>query len=234
MTAGSGTQDPSAGSGPGPVIAVLGAGTVGSTLATGWARAGHRVILGSRDPDAVKVRDAVDNVLANAGGNATGGAVSAAKHREATAKSAVVVIAVPGDQVPHLIDTLGDALRGKVVIDATNNTTGPAMNSIEPLKSAGAVAFRVFNTVGWEQMHSPVFGTLRADMLYAGPAGEADAVVAQLITDIGFRPIPVGDGADAVAAVDALARLWFLLAFRQGHGRRVGFRILTGQDDAAA
>ena len=117
---------------------------------------------------------------------------------------------------------------------ARPTATAGVLNSIEALTSAGAIAFRAFNTVGWEQMRSPAFGALRADMLYARPAGDADAVVARLITDIGFWPVPLGEGPDAVAAVDALARLWFLLAFRQGRGRRVGFRILTGQDDAAA
>ncbi len=39
-----------------------------------------------------------------------------------------------------------------------------------------------------------------------GGTGEADDVVAQLIRDIGFRPVALGDEPDALAAVDALAR----------------------------
>ncbi len=217
-------------------VAVLGAGTVGRTLANGWARSGHQVILGSREPAATRIQEAVAELSSQSGGT-----VTAMSHRDAVSAADAVLLAVPGDQVPTLIAALGSGagaerasgLVEKIVIDATNNTAGPVMNSVQLLESTGAIAFRAFNTVGWEQMQAPVFGRLRADMPYAGPGGEADAVVARLITDIGFRPIALGDDADALAAVDALARLWFLLAFRRRLGRRVGFRILTAQDDAA-
>ena len=43
----------------GLTVAVVGAGIVGRTLAAGWARAGHRVVLGSRQPDSDQIRQAV-------------------------------------------------------------------------------------------------------------------------------------------------------------------------------
>jgi hypothetical protein len=46
----------------------------------------------------------------------------------------------------------------------------------------------------------------------------ANGVVDRLVDDLGFRAIWLGDGLDAHALTDALARLWFQLAFRQGWG----------------
>ena len=147
------------------VIAVLGAGTVGQTLATGWARAGHEVVLGSRAPETDRVRAAV----------AATGARRAATHAEAARDADLVVVAVPGDQVDALVDALGTALRDRPVIDTTNVLTphAPALHHLDALVGAGAVAFRALHSTGWEQMAQPAFNAERSDMAYAGPDGPA-------------------------------------------------------------
>lgn len=209
-------------------VAVLGAGQVGRTLAIGWLRSGHRVMLGSREPGSTRVLDAVAGLR-----DASGGEVTATGHRDAALAADVTVITVPGQQVAELIGVLGDALAGRAVIDVSNDTaaTDGRMNAVADLRAAGAVTFRAFNSVGWEQLQSPMFGRLRADMPYTGPAGPETPVIEGLITDIGFRAVHLGDSDAALGAVDALARLWFLLAFGQGYGRRLGFRLLTAADD---
>jgi predicted dinucleotide-binding enzyme len=50
--------------------------------------------------------------------------------------------------------------------------------------------------------------------------------VESLIADVGLRPIYIGD-LEQVAVVDNLTRLWFALAFGQGYGRRLAFKMLT-------
>ena len=64
------------------------------------------------------------------------------------------------------------------------------------------------------------------DVLYCGPDGDERAVVEALISATGLRPVRVGDQ-DAVPIVDTITRLWMALAFQQGWGRGVGFKILT-------
>jgi 8-hydroxy-5-deazaflavin:NADPH oxidoreductase len=206
-------------------VAVLGAGVVGRTLATGWARAGHRVLLGSRDPDSARMAAAV----------AETGARAAARPAEACRDAEVVVITVPGDQVVDLIGELGGAVTGRIVIDTTNVLTAgaPVLHHVDALTTAGAIAFRAFNTVGWEQMARPAFGDRRCDLAFAGPDNAARARVERLITDLGFRPVWLGDGLDALALTDALARLWFQLAFTRGWGRRLGWTLLTAADDTS-
>ena len=205
------------------VIAVLGAGTVGRTLAAGWARAGHDVVLGSRNPNTDRLLAAV----------AETGARRAATHVDAARAADLVVITVPGDQVDALVGDLGAALHGRPVIDATNLLTpgAPALHHIDALVAAGGVAFRALHSTGWEQMARPMFGDNRADLPYAGPDDAARPVVARLVEDIGFRPVWLGDGPDALAIADASARLWIHLVFARGWNRRLGLRLLTDIDD---
>ena len=207
------------------VIAVLGAGTVGQTLATGWARAGHEVVLGSRTPETDRVHAAV---------TATG-ARRAATHADAARDADLVVVTVPGDQVDALVGELGTALRDRPVIDTTNVLTphAPALHHLDVLVAAGAVAFRALHSTGWEQMAQPMFDAQRSDMAYAGPDGPARTIVETAIADLGFRPIWLGEGPDAIAIADALARLWIHLVFARGWSRRLGLRLLTDNESPA-
>jgi predicted dinucleotide-binding enzyme len=50
-------------------------------------------------------------------------------------------------------------------------------------------------------------------------------VVEALIRQVGLRPVWVGDN-DRIQVVDALGALWVTLAFRQGLGRRIAFKLL--------
>ncbi len=203
---------------------MLGTGDVGSALATGWARAGHQVILGSRRPDSDRIRRAV----------AETGARERRRPRRRARRADVTVVAVPGDQVESLRQPASaTALRGRTAIDATNSLSPGAdtLHHVDALTAAGATTYRAFNTTGWEQMANPRFGTQRADMPYSGPDGSERQVVDRLVEDLGFRAIWLGDGPEAHALTDALARLWFQLAFRQGWGRRLAWRMLTDADE---
>ncbi|MDT7577568.1 MAG: 8-hydroxy-5-deazaflavin:NADPH oxidoreductase [Pseudonocardiales bacterium] len=204
------------------VIAVLGAGTVGQTLATGWARAGHDVVLGSRTPDADRLEAAV----------ATTGARRAATHADAARAADLIVVTVPGDQVDGLVSELGTVLRDRPVIDTTNVLTphAPVLHHLDALVGAGAVAFRALHSTGWEQMAHPTFGAERSDMPYAGPDGAARDIVDSAISDLGFRPIWLGEGPAAVAIADALARVWIHMVFTRGWPRRLGLRLLTDNE----
>jgi predicted dinucleotide-binding enzyme len=195
-------------------IAVIGAGPVGGTLAAALADAGHQVVVGSRDPGSTPppagatVTDPVTAIEA----------------------SRVVVYTIPGPAMPDVLAAQGGSLDSRIVIDATNNLAsghgGPELSAIRHLP-AGALGFRAFNSVGWENMADPVVGGVVADMFFAGPDGTEREVVGGLIADVGFRPVYVGAGPAAFAAVDSVAALWFALALGRGYGRRLAFRVLT-------
>lgn len=186
-------------------IAVIGTGNIGGTLGSRWREAGQGVVYGSRNP----------------GGTGPGGAPLLAIP-EAVASAEVVLLAVPGPAVPDVVNALGRALDGKVVIDAANRMGEPAANSHEAITAAspGASYARAFNTLGWENFADPLPGT---DLFFASDP-QARAPLEELISAIGLGPIYVG-GADAVPAVDSLLGLWFAL-MRQNGTRKLAFRLV--------
>ena len=185
-------------------IAVIGAGNIGRTLGAKWATAGHQVIYGVRTPESPETAPIAD----------------------AVASAEVVVLAVPGTVAKDVLGALGEALAGKVVIDATNDVQGAGkLHALEELTD-GAHPARAFNTLGWENFADPVFNGITADLFYAAEEGHAKEVADRLIADVGLRPVWLG-GVEAFDLVDSLTRLWFTLALRRGHGRRLAFKMLV-------
>jgi predicted dinucleotide-binding enzyme len=198
------------------IIAVLGAGNIGATLGHKWTATGHHVTLASRNPDGSALRDLADGIGAHR-----------ATHAHAVRDAEVVLVALPGDAVAAMAGALGDALDGKIVIDATNNLGAAELNSIATItrRAPGAVPVRAFNSLGWENFAEPDFDGTTADLLWCGPEGNAGALVERLIADVGLRPVRVG-GLDQLRTVDMLASLWFALALGQGRGRHLAFKVL--------
>lgn len=189
-------------------IAVIGAGNIGRTLGSTWAEAGHEVIFGVRSP----------------------GAPGTAAVADAVVGAEVVVLAVPGAAAKDVVASLGGALTGKVVIDATNDIQGAdKLHALDELAD-GAHPVRAFSTLGWENFADPVFDGVTADLFYAAEEGTAKEVAEKLIIDIGLRPVWLG-GVDTFDLVDSLTRLWFTLAFQRKLGRRVAFKMLVGHSE---
>ena len=199
-------------------IAALGAGRIGGTLGRKWLASGHTVIFGVRDPHGERAQA----LAAELEGNIQLTTVS-----EALTTADVVLFAIPGHAAGPTAAEHGDVLDGKIVIDATNNIGAATVNSIAAIQAAAPDAriFRAFNTYGWENFADPLYDGVPGDLFYAGPDGEAEAVVEQLIQDVGMRPVRVG-GLDQVGLVDEVLRLWFTLA-SGGRGRNLAFKVLS-------
>ena len=190
-------------------VSIIGTGFIGSTLGHSLAEAGHDVVYGSRHPE--------DGVASGAG-------ATVVPIGEALADPDLVILAVPGAAVAELTAAHGEALAGKLVIDATNQTGAPVANARTALPPTVRYA-RAFNTLGGENMADPVFDGQRADMFFSAPAGDRETVET-VIADVGLRPIYVGEDQEAI--IDALFQLWVELAMRQGRGRRLALRLLEG------
>lgn len=200
-------------------IAILGSGNIGSTLGKKWATAGHTVTFGIRNVDDPKYQQLLETMSGNAAIAATPEAVESAE---------AIVFAIPGTAVEETIAGLGETLDGKIIIDATNKVRQAELNSLAAIsaKAPNAKLFRAFNSLGWENFDNPQLEGTQVDLFYCGDAGEAQKTVHQLISDIGLRPIYVGNQ-DQVKVIDTLTSLWFALAFEQGYGRRLAFKLLT-------
>src|SRR5207237_8357116 len=148
-------------------VAVIGAGSVGSTLVRGWRQAGHTVVIGARRPDDAGAASLAQDAGATV--DTPAGAIDAAD---------VVVCTIPGSAMRTFIDEHAAALAGKIVVDATNDLAGgPASAELSSLGYLVATVptangFRAFNSVGWETMADPRFGAETADLRFAGPDGD--------------------------------------------------------------
>jgi predicted dinucleotide-binding enzyme len=193
-------------------IAVVGTGFIGGTLGRAFATAGRDTVFGSRHPD--------DRSVAGDSGAAV------ATISDAIATADTVVLAVPADAVEDLLRTHGDALAGKLVVDAVNKLGGPVAHQADLVAryAPNARYARAFNTLGGENFAEPDFGGTRADLFYSAPERDR-AALDDLITAIGLRPMYVGENQQDT--VDGVLRLWFALAVGQGHGRHLAFHTLT-------
>ncbi len=174
-------------------IGIVGAGRVGGTLSEFWAKAGHEVLVSSLDAEADRALAAKIGTRARAGSS-----------RDAAQFGDVVLVSVPYSALPKIGQDIGDALRGKVVLDTCNPVpardgdmakealakgTGIASTALLP----GVRLVRAFNCVG--------VGTLRSETNRAGekvgiPLAADDAgalaVAERLVRDAGFEPVVLG------------------------------------------
>jgi 8-hydroxy-5-deazaflavin:NADPH oxidoreductase len=121
-------------------------------------------------------------------------------------------------------------LDGKILIDAANTISSSDMNNVNSLAvfrahTPHAAIYRAFNTYGWENFADPLYQGVPGDLFYCGPAGSSQTVVEQLISEVGLRPVRVGD-ADQADLVDSLLRFWFTLSHSQGT-RHLALKLLT-------
>jgi hypothetical protein len=192
-------------------VAVIGTGNIGGTLGRALARAGHAVTFGARRPAEAS------QTAGDTGAEVTdvAGALDSAD---------VILLALPAGAVEAFVSDNAEAIRDKLIIDATNRVggDGPA-NAHAQLSAVTAHYARAFNTLGWENFEDPHFGDLVADLFYSAPEGDRETMDA-LISAVGLRPQYLGDGQHEV--VDGLLRVWFALVFGQKRGRRLALRVL--------
>ncbi len=200
-------------------IAVIGSGNIGGALAAGWARAGHSLRFGVRDPQKFKGRDAAESL-----------GIEALPIVTASSDAEVIVLAGPGGQAVEIARSL-PPLQGQIVIDAMNAMSPPAGFNSVAAAVAGSVqgAARVvkcFNTTGWENIADPRYGDQACDMFMAGDDVLAKGVVAELAAQLGFGACHDFGGADRFALLEQLAFCWINLAMGQKQGRAIAFKLL--------
>jgi predicted dinucleotide-binding enzyme len=191
-------------------IAVIGTGFIGGILGRALAGGGDHITFGSRHPDNQDVAGTTPATVRSVG--------------EALARADIVILALPGPAVPELVAEHGDALAGKLVIDATNQMGQPVANSRAALPSSVRYA-RAFNTLGGENMQDPVFADGPADLFFSAPESDRSTTEA-VIQAVGLRPIYVGENQEVL--IDALFQVWIALAVKQGRGRRLALRLIEG------
>ena len=197
-------------------ITIIGAGNIGGTLAEKWKSAGHDILIGARNPNDEETRVWAQGISARVMTIA-----------DAVKAGDAVLIATPGKVVTDLAMSLGDALNGKLVMDATN-MAGPLGTApgFEALRKAGAYAVKVFNCTGWENLADVRYGDEVADMFMAGGSDSAKSTVRELVKAIGFEECHDLGGDDKAPILEGFALVWIDLAIFQKMGRGVAFKLM--------
>ncbi|HEX7852740.1 MAG TPA: NADPH-dependent F420 reductase [Sphingobium sp.] len=187
-------------------IAVLGgAGKEGGGLALRWAHAGHKVIIGSRD--AQRAQDAANEINAKIGGTNASGAANG----DAAAQADIVVLAVPFSAQRATVESVADALAGKILIDVTVPLVPPkvsrvqlpdggsAVEAIQKLLGEGVKVVSAFQNISAHHL-THLDETIDCDVLVcADDAAAADEVVA-LAKEIGLGAWNAGVLANSVVS----------------------------------
>jgi predicted dinucleotide-binding enzyme len=205
-------------------IGIIGSGNVGGALGSRWAKAGHEVIFGTRNP-----QGDVQQLAAKASGK-----TSTATLAEAARDGDVLLLATPWPATQQIVAGLGD-LSGKILIDATNallpDLSGLALANTTSAGeqvsgwARGAKVVKAFNTLGAGIMANPAFDGRKPVMFYCGDDAEAKQVVQKLIDELVFEPIDAGPLSRA-RVLEPLALLWISMALAQGLGPDFAFELI--------
>jgi len=211
-------------------IAVIGGtGSLGGGLARRWARAGYRILIGSRD--GARAASAAAELAASLPGST----ISGHANPEAAAAADLVVLAVPFAHQRPILEDIRGALRGKILVDATVPLVPPKVMRVQ-LPKEGCAALITQAIVGADTQVVSAFQNVAADVLASdtepdcdvlvtGDKAEAREVVIGLAREAGFRAWHAGPLANA-AATEALTSVLIFMnrQYKSGHA---GIR-LTG------
>lgn len=180
-------------------IGVIGSGHIGGTIGGLWVKAGHPVMFSSRHPEELK------DLIAGLGPLAHAGTVA-----QAIDFGTVIFIAVPYGALPQVGQDNSAALKGKIVLDAGNASSGRDGAAIADEVERNGIGItsqkylpgtrvvRAFNTMSYmifaREANRP---DPKLAIPIAGDDPDAMRVAAQLVRDAGFDPVVVGKLADA-------------------------------------
>jgi 8-hydroxy-5-deazaflavin:NADPH oxidoreductase len=189
-------------------IAILGTGAVGPALAKALSAAGHQVTIGTRDPQQTKAREQWAEVD-----------LPLAAYQDLNAD--IFINATNGSGSLPALQAVGNALKGKVVIDASNpldfsqgfppslfvsNTDSLAEQLQREFPEARVV--KMFNTMANQVMINPRGLADDSTIFVAGNDTEARQSAASIAADLGWTDVfDLGD-LTAARALEMYLPLW--------------------------
>lgn len=201
-------------------IAIIGTGNVGGALATQWAKAGHEILLGTRDTANFDDKHLLQNVH-----------TSLHTIAESAGKAEVILIAAVPQASQSIAEQIKEHAKGKVIIDAMNSLRAKPegfANSFDALKHylPESEVVKCFNTTGFENMANPVYNGEGIDMFVAGSSQVGKETATRLALDAGFATCWDFGGDDKAQLLEYFGMSWINLAIMQGHGRGMAFKVL--------
>ena len=210
-------------------IAILGGtGKQGKGLAYRWAKAGYRVLIGSRTPD--KALTAAADVLAKLDGKAL---VEGKSNLEAAEAGDIVVLTVPFKAHQATLEDVEPALEGKILVDVSvplkpgkvtqvnMPPAGSAAQEAQALLGPDVDVVTAFQSISFELLLED--GPIDSDVLVCGANKKAREEVLKLVEAAGLVGWDAGPIENAVV-VEGIVSI--LIGLNKQFGiHHSGFRI---------
>ncbi len=187
-------------------LAILGGtGPQGSGLALRWARAGYRVLIGSRD--IARSRQSAKELNARLVGDPITGDV----HQAAAAQAQIVVLTVPYSAQQEVALGISQELQGKVLVDVTVPLVPPKVGTVQlPPEGSAVIALQqrlgsgvrvvsAFQNISAQHLHD-LGHDVDCDVLVCGDDNDACESVMTLAKAAGLHGWRAGPLANSVAA----------------------------------
>jgi predicted dinucleotide-binding enzyme len=211
-------------------IGILGSGEVGQKLGCGFIELGHRVKIGTRDPNQEKIKEWIKK---------SGDSASAGTFSQAASYGQLIVVATSWNGTLEAIRMCDPKdLVDKTVIDVTNpldfSAEGLPKLAVGYTDSAGEIIQRLlpeanvvkaFNTVGNPHMVNPEFPNGPPTMFICGNNDNAKkTVINEFLTKFGWESIDIG-GIEGSRLLEPMAMLWITHYFQTNTGNHA-FKLL--------
>lgn len=153
-------------------IAVLGGtGKEGKGLAYRWARAGYRVVIGSRFSE--KAVTAASEIMQLLEGSSS---VVGTTNLEAAQQADIAVLTVPYAAHRETLEGVKDALKDKLLIDVTSPLVPPKVSKVQ-MPAAGSAAQEAKEIVGENVQVAAAFQNVSYELLLGEEEVECDVLV---------------------------------------------------------
>src|SRR5512138_2572935 len=153
-------------------LAVLGGtGKEGKGLAYRWAKAGYRVLIGSRSSEkAVTAAGEITQLLEDSS------SVVGTTNPEAAGQADIIVITVPYSAHRETLEGVKAALKGKLLIDVTVPLVPPKVSKVQ-MPAAGSAAQEAKEILGEEAEVAAAFQNVSHELLLGEEEIECDVLV---------------------------------------------------------
>jgi NADPH-dependent F420 reductase len=217
-------------------IAVLGGtGKEGKGLAYRWARAGYRVLIGSRTTEkAVAAANEIREMLED------GFSVEGMSNLEAAHEADISVLTVPYSAHRETLESLKAELKGKILVDVTVPLVPPKVATVQ-MPAAGSAAQEAkqilgddvqvcaaFQNIGYDHLLDDA--DVECDVLVTGTSKDARAEIIKLVEAAGLRGWDAGPIENSVV-VEGLTSI--LIGINKKYGSTHAGIKITGAKQSA-
>ncbi len=174
-------------------VAVLGGtGKEGKGLAYRWARAGYRVLIGSRSAEkAIAAANEIKEMLGDES------SINGLSNLDAAREANIAVLTVPYAAHRDTLESIKEELKGKILVDVTVPLVPPKVATVQ-MPAAGSAAQEAkqilgdvvqicaaFQNIGYDHLLDN--SDVECDVLVTGTSKEARAETIQLVEAAGLR-----------------------------------------------